>query len=103
VGTTASATEAAGCVPWEEHGNVEYNAKTEQPLCNVRGTCLCKGSDGREVQIIGMPKYGKGVEGRELQASSSSRGSRWRIFEYIFSSFRSEESTRRRRPAAVSC
>jgi hypothetical protein len=41
-------------------------------VCNVRGTCLCKGSDGREVQIIGMPKYGKGVEGRELQASSSS-------------------------------
>jgi hypothetical protein len=71
LGTTASATEAAGCVLWEEHGNVEYNAKTEQPLCNVRGTCLCKGSDGREVQIIGMPKYGKGVEGRELQASSS--------------------------------
>ena len=72
LGTTASATEAAGCVLWEEHGNVEYNAKTEQPVCNVRGTCLCKGSDGREVQIIGMPKYGKGVEGRELQASSSS-------------------------------
>ena len=57
---------------WEEQGNVEYNAKTEQPVCNVRGTCLSKGSDGREVQIIGMPKYGKGVEGRELQASSSS-------------------------------
>ena len=72
LGTTTSATEAAGCVLWEEQGNVEYNAKTEQPVCNVRGTCLCKGSDGREVQIIGMPKYGKGVEGRELQASSSS-------------------------------
>jgi hypothetical protein len=79
LGTTASATEAAGCVLWEEHGNVEYNAKTEQPLCNVRGTCLCKGSDGREVHIIGMPNNGKGVEGRELQAGSSSRGSRWRI------------------------
>ena len=76
--------EAAGCVLWEEHGNVEYNAKTEQPVCNVRGTCLCKGSDGREVHIIGMPKYGKGVEGRELQASSSSRGSRWRIFYTSF-------------------
>ena len=73
LGTTTSATEAAGCVLWEEQGNVEYNAKTEQPVCNVRGTCLCKGSDGREVQIIGMPKYVKGVEGRvvgrELEAS----------------------------------
>ena len=73
LGTTTSATEAAGCVLWEEHGNVEYNAKTEQPVCNMRGTtCLCKGSDGREVHIIGMPNNGKGVEGRELQAGSSS-------------------------------
>ena len=56
VGTTASATEAAGCVPWEEHGNVEYNAKTEQPLCNVRGTCLCRSyARGREVQVLGEP------------------------------------------------
>ena len=41
LGTTASATEAAGCVLWEEHGNVEYNAKTEQPVCNVRGPRAC--------------------------------------------------------------
>ena len=47
VGTTASTTEAAGCVLWEEHRNVDYNTKTEQPVCNVRGTCLCEGSDGR--------------------------------------------------------
>ena len=42
-------------------------------MCNVRGTCLCKESDGREVQIIGMPNNGKGVEVRELQAGSSSQ------------------------------
>ena len=42
LGTTASATEAAGCMLWEEHGNVEYNAKTEQPVCNVRGPRACK-------------------------------------------------------------
>ena len=53
LGTTASATEAAGCVLWEEHGNVEYNAKTEQPVCNVRGTCLCRSdARGREVQVV---------------------------------------------------
>ena len=38
---------------WEEHGNVEYNAKTEQPVCNVRGTCLCRSdARGREVQVV---------------------------------------------------
>ena len=45
-------------------------------MCNVRGTCLCKESDGREVHIIGMPNNGKGVEVtsvRELQAGSSSQ------------------------------
>jgi hypothetical protein len=59
LGTTASATEAAGCMLWEEHGNVEYNAKTEQAADLVQRawpTSLCKGSDARwdgagEVQI----------------------------------------------------
>ena len=27
---------------WEEHGNVEYDAKTEQTVCNVRGTCAAR-------------------------------------------------------------
>ena len=71
LGTTTSATEAAGCVLWEEHGNVEYNAKTEQPVCNVRGTCLCKGSDGREVQIIGMPKMAKGSRAESCEPAAA--------------------------------
>ena len=68
LGTTTSATEAAGCVLWEEHGNVEYHAKTEQPLCNVRGTCLCKGSDARW-------DWGLGREGANLNALDGDRGS----------------------------
>ena len=66
--TTTSATEAAGCVLWEEQGNVEYNAKTEQPVCNVRGTCLCKGSDARW-------DWGLGREGANLNALDGDRGS----------------------------
>ena len=69
LGTTTSATEAAGCVLWEEHGNVEYHAKTEQPLCNVRGTCLCKGSDARW-------DWGLGREGANLSALGALDGDR---------------------------
>ena len=58
LGTTEDAKEAAGCVLWEENGNVEFNTKTAQPQCNVRGTCLCKKPDGTEVQVIGTPPKG---------------------------------------------
>ena len=71
LGTTTSATEAAGCVLWEEHGNVEYHAKTEQPLCNVRGTCLCKGSDARWDWGLGR----KGANLSALGALECDRGS----------------------------
>ena len=55
LGTTASATEAAGCVLWEEHGNVEYNAKTEQPgaTCVARACARVRragGADHRHAQ-----------------------------------------------------
>ena len=51
---------AAGCVLWEEHGNVEYDAKTEQTVCNVRGTCAAracaKGARMKE-RGVGPAKY----------------------------------------------
>ncbi len=55
LGTTETTTEAAGCVLWEEQGNVEFNTKADEQRCNIRGTCLCKGLDGSEVQVIGTP------------------------------------------------
>ena len=55
IGSSNNAGEAAGCVLWED-GNVEFNTfapPKEAQLCNVRGTCLCTGTDGAELQVIG--------------------------------------------------
>jgi hypothetical protein len=57
IGASTNSKEAPGCVLWED-GNVEFN-RYAPPLaeqrCNIRGTCLCKSSDGREEQVIGTP------------------------------------------------
>ena len=55
LGTSDEATEAAGCVLWEENGNVEFNRNVRHEQCNVRGTCLCQGTNGAEVLLIGTP------------------------------------------------
>lgn len=57
IGASHNAAEAAGCVLWED-GNVEFNTfspkeGSPQSMCNVRGTCLCEGAGGAEVQVVG--------------------------------------------------
>ena len=57
--TTTSATEAAGCVLWEEQGNVENNAapRRSSPCATCATRARSKGSDARwewagKVQIL---------------------------------------------------
>ena len=47
--TTTSATEAAGCVLWEEQGNVENNAapRRSSPCATCATRARSKGSDAR--------------------------------------------------------
>jgi hypothetical protein len=55
IGSSRNDNEAPGCVLWED-GNVEFNkasASANKGRCNVRGTCLCAGATGEEVQVVG--------------------------------------------------
>jgi hypothetical protein len=61
LGTSEESKEAAGCIQWEENGNVKFNKRTEQQPCNLRGTCLVpRVGWGARFKIIGTPPAGGG-------------------------------------------
>jgi hypothetical protein len=64
---------------WEEHGNVEYNTKTEQPVCNVRGPRACAKGPMRDgmgpgrckSECTSEPIRWYGMDGRGIRPSGA--------------------------------